>query len=63
MSWPFVTLPYGDAWRARRRVFHTVNLADQVVDYQPGQLADAHLFLQGLVDNPEDFVAVCRGCV
>jgi hypothetical protein len=62
MSWGFFAMSYGDAWRVRRRAFHAVNLADQVIDYQPGQLAGAHLFLQNLIDDPKGFVAACKGC-
>jgi hypothetical protein len=61
MSWGFFAMPYGDAWRVRRRAFHVVNLPDQVIDYQPGQLADAHLFLKNLIDDPKEFIAACKG--
>jgi hypothetical protein len=63
MSWPFFALPYGDAWRVRRRAFHVVNLADQVVEYQAGQLTDAHILLKNLVDDPKQFIAAIRECV
>jgi hypothetical protein len=44
---------YGDEWRARRRAFHSVNLPEQVVSYQAGQMADMHLFLRDLLASPQ----------
>jgi hypothetical protein len=54
LEWPFSRLPYGDAWRARRRAFHSVNLPEQVVSYQAGQMADMHLFLRDLLAAPRE---------
>jgi hypothetical protein len=47
----------------RRRAFQAVNLADQVVDYQPGQIADVHTLLQDIIDNPKNFLGAFRECV
>jgi hypothetical protein len=45
---------YGDEWRARRRAFHSVNLPEQITNYQTGQMADMHLFLRDLLASPRD---------
>jgi hypothetical protein len=47
----------------RRRAFQAVNLADQVVDYQSGQMADVHTLLQDIIENPNNFTVTCRECV
>jgi hypothetical protein len=41
----------------RRRAFQAVNLADQVIDYQSGQMADVHALLQNIIENPKNFIA------
>jgi hypothetical protein len=56
----FVTKPYGEEWRARRKAFHAANLAEQLVDYHPYQLAAVHTFLQGVSENPQDVFKLCR---
>jgi hypothetical protein len=48
-DWPFTGMRYGDAWRVRRKAFHTANLPEQVLTYQPGHFSDAALYLRQLL--------------
>jgi hypothetical protein len=56
----FVTKPYGEEWRARRKAFHAANLAEHLVEYYPYQLAAVHTFLQDVSENPQDVFTLCR---
>jgi hypothetical protein len=55
LTWAFGLQRYGDFWRVRRRAFHLVNSPEDILEYQPGQLADTHMFLQNLINDPSDF--------
>jgi hypothetical protein len=47
----------------RRRAFRAANHADQVIDYQSGQMADVHTLLQNIIGNPNNFLGAFRECV
>ncbi|KAF7357546.1 O-methylsterigmatocystin oxidoreductase [Mycena sanguinolenta] len=57
MGWDsiFTTLPRGDKWRARRRMFHQHFRPDTLRNYRPIQIEKIHLLLQGLLSSPEEF--------
>jgi hypothetical protein len=63
MDWAMSTMQYSQAWRVRRRAFHNANISDQILEYEAGQLADAHALLRALLDDPQDFIAACRASV
>lgn len=52
-QWAFSATPYGDAWRARRRVFQTEFDAKASRRYHPRQVAACHYLLNMLLDSPE----------
>ncbi|KAF8872233.1 cytochrome P450 [Infundibulicybe gibba] len=49
-------LPYGPAWRARRRLFHEHFHMSVAGQYKPIQARESRRFLQRLLDTPDDFV-------
>jgi hypothetical protein len=51
-------MPYGEEWRARRKAFRAV--AEHLVDYHPYQLDAVHMFLQGVLESPQDVFMLCR---
>ncbi|KAF8884168.1 cytochrome P450 [Infundibulicybe gibba] len=58
MDWDIIMafLPYGSAWRARRRVFHENFHMGVAGQYRPTQAREARKFLQRLLDTPENFM-------
>jgi hypothetical protein len=55
-------MPYGDAWRARRRVFHGVNLPARVGQYRALEAEQTHLFLRELLREPSSFLGATQWC-
>jgi len=59
-SWAFATMPYGDDWRERRRLFtkyfHPNNLGANI----PQQIEFIHKMLSQLLANPDDFVSITK---
>jgi len=59
-SWSFGFMPYGDAWRERRRLFtkyfHPNNPSANI----PQQIEFIHKMLVQLLDNPNDFLDITR---
>ncbi|KAF8880679.1 cytochrome P450 [Infundibulicybe gibba] len=49
-------LPYGSAWRARRRMFHEHFHMSAVDQYKPTQARESRRFLQRLLDTPNNFM-------
>ncbi|KAF8884166.1 cytochrome P450 [Infundibulicybe gibba] len=58
MGWDviFTFLPYGSAWRTRRRMFHEHFNMNVVDKYKPTQARESRRFLQRLLDTPDDFM-------
>lgn len=54
-AWNFAVLPYGDAWRAHRRMFHQYFREKAVEKYKPLQMAQCEKYLRRLYTHPEDF--------
>ncbi|TFK49673.1 cytochrome P450 [Heliocybe sulcata] len=54
-DWSLGLLPYGQAWRQRRREFHQQFRSEKAVQYRPIIMKKAHQFLEKLLNNPEDF--------
>lgn len=59
-NWPFSLLPYGDAWRARRRKFHQYFNEKAVQGYQQLQYMQVLKYLRSLRTHPEDFFETTR---
>ena len=59
-GWSFAVLPYGDAWRARRRKFHQYFREQAVQEYCPLQSMQSIRFLRDLHAHPEDFYYMIR---
>ncbi|KAF8880683.1 cytochrome P450 [Infundibulicybe gibba] len=55
-------LPYGSAWRVRRRMFHERFHMGVVGQYKPIQARESRRFLQRLLDTPDDFMHHIRHC-
>ncbi|KAF8884185.1 cytochrome P450 [Infundibulicybe gibba] len=64
MGWDVIMsfLPYGSAWRARRRLFHEHFHLSAVEKYKPIQARGSRDFLQRLLDNPDNFMHLIRHC-
>ncbi|GLB41231.1 putative cytochrome P450 family protein [Lyophyllum shimeji] len=62
IGWNFLTplLPYGEHWRAHRRIFHQEFNATACRRFRPDQLNATHRFLQKLLDSPEQFMRHIR---
>ncbi|KAF8884165.1 cytochrome P450 [Infundibulicybe gibba] len=58
MNWDIIMpfLPYGSAWRARRRLFHEHFHMGVIEKYRPIQARESRRFLQRLLDTPENFM-------
>lgn len=57
-EWNFAALPYGDAWRERRRKFHQYFREKAVQEYFPLQLMQCAGYLCDLRAHPEDFYRI-----
>jgi len=59
-AWAFSTMPYGDSWRERRRLFtkyfHPNNPSANI----PQQTEFIHKMLVQLLDNPDDFMGITQ---
>ena len=53
-EWAFAMMPYGDPWRARRRICHEA-LTD-VRKFDDHQYKYIHRFLSHLLEAPESFM-------
>ncbi|THU95211.1 cytochrome P450 [Dendrothele bispora CBS 962.96] len=47
------TVPYGDRWRASRKIFHQNFRAEASVEYRPIEVKHVHRFLDGIADSSE----------
>ncbi|KAJ8486960.1 hypothetical protein ONZ45_g14498 [Pleurotus djamor] len=54
-DWNLALTPYGDVWRARRRVFWQEFNRSQAVYHHPIQIKHSHRFLRRLLATPSDF--------
>ncbi|TFK53786.1 cytochrome P450 [Heliocybe sulcata] len=52
-DWNIGLMPYGDAWRHRRREFHQQFKSDKSVEYYPTIMTKAHEFIIKLLISPE----------
>ncbi|KII84590.1 hypothetical protein PLICRDRAFT_179402 [Plicaturopsis crispa FD-325 SS-3] len=48
-------VPYGDKWRAMRRLLHREFHPQAILRYIPNEIEAAHDFLRRLLDSPDDF--------
>nr|BED43030.1 cytochrome P450 monooxygenase [Trametes versicolor] len=55
-EWTFVLMPYGQAWRQRRKEMHQFMHPNTVAQYQPLQQREAVKFLHRLLAQPEAFL-------
>ncbi|KAF8884193.1 cytochrome P450 [Infundibulicybe gibba] len=64
MDWDIVMsfLPYGPAWRARRRLFHEHFHLSANEKYKPIQARGSRDFLQRLLETPDNFMHLIRHC-
>ncbi|KAI0676518.1 O-methylsterigmatocystin oxidoreductase [Trametes maxima] len=60
LMWEFSVQRYAPAWRQRRRIFHNFFNRNVIHNYRAVHLRESRRFLQRLLDNPEDFVALAR---
>ncbi|OJT02970.1 O-methylsterigmatocystin oxidoreductase [Trametes pubescens] len=59
-TWVFAVLGYTQAWRTRRRLFHTFFQRSAIPQYRPIHLRQCHRFLQRLLTTPDDFMSLAR---
>jgi len=62
-DWLFGFMPYGEAWKERRRLFQSKFHPSDTASFQPQQLDCTHKLLKNLLQNPEDFSGNFRLCV
>ncbi|KAJ8689905.1 hypothetical protein PTI98_012762 [Pleurotus ostreatus] len=55
-DWSFGHMPYGDRWRAHRKMFHTQFQPSSVSQFWPIQLKEAHAILRRLLDEPDALI-------
>lgn len=48
MGWQITQLPYGEAWRIRRKVFHQHFGPEAMKIYRGSQMSEAHKLLKNL---------------
>lgn len=48
MGWQITQLPYGEAWRIRRKVFHQHFGPEAMKAYRGAQMSEAHKLLRNL---------------
>ncbi|KAF9041585.1 cytochrome P450 [Panaeolus papilionaceus] len=56
----FALYPYGDTWRAHRRISHQVLKPEATHRYHPIQVKKVHDMMLGLLDHPEKFAEHSR---
>lgn len=54
-DWIFSSMPYGDKWRAHRRLFNKHFRPEMVHTYYPIQTKEVHTLLRSLVHSPDQF--------
>ncbi|KAK0211153.1 cytochrome P450 [Desarmillaria ectypa] len=59
-DWSFGHMPYGDRWKAHRKIFHTHFQSSVVSVYWPIQLKEAHKLLRRLLHEPEELLEHLR---
>ncbi|PIL24832.1 cytochrome P450 [Ganoderma sinense ZZ0214-1] len=55
LQWFFPFMPYGQAWRRRRRAFHQSFDAHAIADYHPIQASHVRRLVHNLLASPEKF--------
>lgn len=57
MGWNFAfgMMPFGDRWKAHRKMFDSRFRQGNISSYQPIQIECAHVLLTDLLESPEDF--------
>ncbi|KAF9443998.1 cytochrome P450 [Macrolepiota fuliginosa MF-IS2] len=65
MGWDFnfALMRYGPWWRRNRRMFHQYFNMNEVHKYDDIQRAETHVFLQRLLDSPEEFIHHIRHAI
>ncbi len=58
--WEFAIQGYTQAWRVRRRLFHTFFQPSAIPQYHPVHVRECRRFLQRLLATPEDFMPLAR---
>lgn len=48
-------VPYGNTWRAMRRLLHQQFHPQASLQYRPAEIEGTHDFLRRLLDSPNDF--------
>lgn len=51
-----IFIPYNDAWKARRRLFHKQFTPTAAMRYRPKQLKTTHVMLDRLLETPGEFM-------
>ncbi|KAF9523361.1 cytochrome P450 [Crepidotus variabilis] len=59
-DWLISSMPYGDAWRDRRKLFNDYLHPSMTQNYQPAQVEFIRKMLVQLIDSPEAFRATLR---
>jgi len=59
-DWTFALIPYGQAWRERRRMFAQYFHPANVEGYQENHIAFVRSMLPGLLDRPHEYLDVIR---
>ncbi|KAI1790229.1 cytochrome P450 [Ganoderma leucocontextum] len=54
LDWFFPSMPYGQAWRRRRRAFHQSFDAQAITQYQPIRTSSIHRLVRSLLDSPKN---------
>lgn len=52
LDWAFAIQPYGEAWRARRRIFQSAFDAKSSRQYRPYQISARNHVINRLLDSP-----------
>lgn len=59
-DWSFGHMPYGERWKAHRKIFHAHFQSSVVSVYWPIQLKEAHKLLRRLLHEPEELLEHLR---
>jgi len=62
-EWNIAFQPYGEAWRSRRRIFHSGMQLSAVPKYEGAQLRQTRIFLKQLAADSDDLGTIVRGYV
>lgn len=65
MGWDYLfsSMPYGDAWRERRKLFQKHFHPAKPETHRPIETEYVRKLLPELLEHPQDFMALCRQCV